>query len=104
MYGSSFCSWTVSPRATSRRPIDAAAMPLPSEDTTPPVTKMKRVVPFVGASGMRVIPSDRVYISQQRRTFDKGVERAELAEDGQGKDDGEGDQLTGRVEGVDQPE
>jgi hypothetical protein len=31
------------PRATSRRPIDAAAMPLPSDETTPPVTKMKRV-------------------------------------------------------------
>src|SRR3978361_756227 len=28
------------PRASSRQPIDAAARPLPSEDTTPPVTKM----------------------------------------------------------------
>src|SRR5215218_4591054 len=99
MYGSSFCNWTVRPRATSNRPIDAAAMPLPSEDTAPPVTKMKRVVPFVGASGMGVIPSDRVYLPQQRRTFDERVERAELAEDGQCDDDREGDQLAGGVEG-----
>ena len=28
------------PRASSRQPMDAAAKPLPSEDTTPPVTKM----------------------------------------------------------------
>ena len=33
---------TENPRATSSLPIDAEAMPLPSDDTTPPVTKMKR--------------------------------------------------------------
>src|SRR5207253_2970063 len=48
MYGSNFWSWTERPRATSRRPIDAAAMPLPSEETTPPVTKMKRVRDWAG--------------------------------------------------------
>src|SRR5215207_2283978 len=48
MYGSNFCRPTVRPRDTSRRPNDDAAIPLPSEDTTPPVTKMN----FVGrASG-----------------------------------------------------
>src|SRR3954467_5984513 len=104
MYGSSFCSWTVSPRATSSRPFDRAAMPFPSEDPTPPVTKMKRVVPFEEGSGMRVIPSDRVYLPQQRRTFDERVERAELAVDGQGEDDRKRDQLTGRSEGEDQPQ
>src|SRR5271170_1249031 len=31
---------TLSPRASSRQPMEAAARPLPSEDTTPPVTKM----------------------------------------------------------------
>src|SRR5271155_1386775 len=31
---------TLSPRASRRQPIEAAARPLPSEDTTPPVTKM----------------------------------------------------------------
>src|SRR5258708_38673890 len=45
MYGSNFWSCTSSPRATSRRPIDAAAMPLPRDETTPPVMKMKRVSP-----------------------------------------------------------
>src|SRR5215218_5470773 len=43
MYGSNFWRATLRPRETSRRPIDAAAIPLPSEETTPPVTKMKRV-------------------------------------------------------------
>src|SRR6478752_8035176 len=31
---------TLRPRSTSSRPNDAAAMPFPREDTTPPVTKM----------------------------------------------------------------
>src|SRR5229473_2932022 len=31
---------TLMPRASRRQPIEAAARPLPSEDTTPPVTKM----------------------------------------------------------------
>src|SRR3954469_11340809 len=31
---------TLSPRSTSNRPREAAAMPFPREDTTPPVTKM----------------------------------------------------------------
>src|SRR5687767_13354053 len=44
MYGSNFWSATFRPRATSSRPIEAAAMPLPSEETTPPVTKMNFVV------------------------------------------------------------
>src|SRR5215218_4207716 len=40
MYGSNFCIVTLRPRSTSSRPSDAAAMPFPREDTTPPVTKM----------------------------------------------------------------
>src|SRR5215208_6749617 len=43
MYGSNFWIVTDSPRATSNRPREAAAMPFPSAETTPPVTKMKRV-------------------------------------------------------------
>src|SRR6202034_13376 len=31
---------TLSPRASRRQPMEAAARPLPREDTTPPVTKM----------------------------------------------------------------
>src|SRR5689334_18628425 len=44
MYGSSFCIRTFSPRPSSSIPIDALASPLPSELTTPPVTKMNLVI------------------------------------------------------------
>src|ERR1700733_8340338 len=37
-YGSNFWSCTCSPRAFSRRPSEAATIPFPSADTTPPVT------------------------------------------------------------------
>src|SRR5437899_7627397 len=37
-YGSNFWSWTRRPRAFSSRPSDAATIPLPSAETTPPVT------------------------------------------------------------------
>ena len=43
-YGSSFWMVTATPRLLSSRPIDAVAMPLPTELTTPPVTKMYLVV------------------------------------------------------------
>src|SRR5215467_13075465 len=39
-YGSNFIRLTVRPRLSSKHPIEAAASPLPNEDTTPPVTKM----------------------------------------------------------------
>src|SRR5271168_195869 len=39
-YGSHFWRVTRSPRLSSRQPIEAAATPLPREETTPPVTKM----------------------------------------------------------------
>src|SRR3954462_706087 len=39
MYGSKFCIWTFSPRALRSRPSELAVMPLPSDETTPPVTK-----------------------------------------------------------------
>src|ERR1039457_7720028 len=38
--GSNFIRLILMPRASSRQPMEAAARPLPSEDTTPPVTKM----------------------------------------------------------------
>src|SRR5438445_7442475 len=38
-YGSNFGSCACSPRACSRRPSEAATIPLPSAETTPPVTK-----------------------------------------------------------------
>src|SRR5215475_12481416 len=38
-YGSNFWSWTRNPRALSRRPSEAATIPFPRAETTPPVTK-----------------------------------------------------------------
>jgi hypothetical protein len=35
---------TLSPRASRTAPKDAAAIPFPKEETTPPVTKIKRVI------------------------------------------------------------
>src|SRR5215831_6698698 len=39
-YGSNFCSATRRPLLSSRQPMLDAAIPLPSDETTPPVTKM----------------------------------------------------------------
>src|SRR5690348_6211067 len=38
-YGSNFCSCTFRPRALRSRPSEAATIPFPRADTTPPVTK-----------------------------------------------------------------
>src|SRR6266496_1219870 len=58
MYGSNFCIVTASPRSTSRRPNEAAAMPFPREETTPPVTKMYLVAfgPVVIDSPLKCVP------------------------------------------------
>ena len=40
MYGSNFCMVTLYPRAFKSLPREAAVIPLPRPDTTPPVTKM----------------------------------------------------------------
>src|ERR1022692_965515 len=37
-YGSNFCNVTRNPRLSSRHPMEAAAMPFPNDETTPPVT------------------------------------------------------------------
>src|ERR1051325_4503493 len=50
-YGSNFCSVTLRPRLSSRQPIDAAAIPLPSDETTPPVTKMYLAISFRALHG-----------------------------------------------------
>src|SRR5262245_6519340 len=52
MYGSIFWSVTRKPRASRSEPMDAEASPLPSDDTTPPVTKMY----FVGTSPLLLGP------------------------------------------------
>src|SRR5437763_1857341 len=50
MYGSSLTIATLSPRASRIAPSEAEAIPLPSEDTTPPVTNTKRVMVECGNS------------------------------------------------------
>src|SRR5690554_3364498 len=44
MYGSSLSMVTLRPRASRIAASEADAMPLPREDTTPPVTKIYRVM------------------------------------------------------------
>src|SRR4051812_33560019 len=46
---------TRSPRFSSSAPIDADARPLPSDDTTPPVTKMNLVCLPGGRPAMRLL-------------------------------------------------
>src|SRR6478752_804722 len=48
MYGSSFIIVTRRPRASRIAASDAAVIPLPSEDTTPPVTKIRGVTGLLG--------------------------------------------------------
>src|SRR5689334_5152210 len=43
MYGSSFMFATLRPRFSMSAPIDAETMPLPSDETTPPVTNTNLV-------------------------------------------------------------
>ena len=50
MYGSSFIMLILRPRASRMAPSEAEAMPLPSEDTTPPVTNTKRAMEYTVAS------------------------------------------------------
>src|SRR5579871_4465034 len=45
-YGSNFWQVTVNPRLSSRQPIDAAAMPFPNDETTPPVTNINLAIRF----------------------------------------------------------
>src|SRR6187551_2768129 len=62
-YGSSFCITTRRPRAVRRLPRLAAVRPLPSEETTPPVTKMCLVTPepVLITTGFQRITRDRVF-------------------------------------------
>src|SRR6266566_4012266 len=51
-YGSHFCRVTLKPRLSRRQPIEEAATPFPSEETTPPVTKI-----YFGAIRVARVPS-----------------------------------------------
>ena len=47
IYGSTFIRETERPLDSRRAPKDAAAMPFPKEETTPPVTKMYLVFAII---------------------------------------------------------
>src|SRR6185437_3453223 len=51
MYGSSLTMVTLRPRASRMAPREAEAMPLPNEETTPPVTKTNWVICWTPESG-----------------------------------------------------
>src|SRR5919199_885201 len=53
-YGSNFCTCTLRPRALRSRPSEAATIPLPRPETTPPVTNTY----FVARSVVTVSPRD----------------------------------------------
>src|SRR5947209_9900320 len=73
-YGSNFWSWTRRPRALSSRPSEAATIPLPSADTTPPVTKT-----YFGARALTGFQGSRVggRRSKLGRGLDEVVQPAE---------------------------
>src|SRR5438552_6196739 len=68
-YGSSFWSVSRRPRALSNRPKEAEAIPLPSDDTTPPVTTTIfaiALVPLRKRSIGRALPERRPSLFEDR--------------------------------------
>src|SRR3954462_13918249 len=62
MYGSSVSMVTLSPRDSRIAAREAAAIPLPKEDTTPPVTNTNLVIALGAERHVReiqIIPQDR---------------------------------------------
>src|ERR1700730_10524432 len=57
-YGSHFCRVTLKPRLSRRQPIEEAATPFPSEETTPPVTKIYfgAILAALGPLGLSSLP------------------------------------------------
>src|SRR3954469_21374630 len=84
-YGSNFWSWTRSPRAFSRRPSEAATIPFPSAETTPPVTKTyfgaRALTGFQGStpSGGRLLGSwtDEYSELRQRQRGERATDPAD---------------------------
>src|SRR5512132_4225682 len=79
-YGSNFCTCTLSPRALSRRPSEAAVMPLPSEDTTPPVTKTYFVGSLTGRA-RSCKPAERVELAEYGGSLDQRTQRTSLTDE-----------------------
>src|SRR4051794_21947455 len=71
MYGSNFWSVTLKPRVSSRAPMEAAAIPLPSPDTTPPAMKMYFVLmmsspPFDSTAACRQPAAEKILTPGRR--------------------------------------
>src|SRR6476659_268025 len=76
-YGSNFWSWTRRPRALSRRPSEAATIPFPRAETTPPVTKTYfGARALTGGQGTSGFGCTR---SRLLRGLDEGVQPVERA-------------------------
>src|SRR5664279_5575070 len=75
MYGSSFWIDTETPRLLSKRPSEAAVIPLPSELTTPPVKKMYFAILIYGEAALR---STR---NRDLRGVDRGIARLRVTGD-----------------------
>src|SRR3954452_3495991 len=91
-YGSNFWTSTFRPRAFSSRPRDAAVMPFPRDDTTPPVTKTYLVAHPAPApakpppaliarlrrayGGCSALPPEPVEVAEDRRSLDQLAEGA----------------------------
>src|SRR3954447_1330970 len=81
MYGSNFWSRTRSPRCSNSMPIDAQVNPLPSELTTPPVTKMCLAITVprgavIGMGGRGGLSIRSVYHDGDGRVYGREVEQA----------------------------
>src|SRR3954447_18701683 len=73
-YGSNFCSCTFRPRALRSRPSDAATIPFPRADTTPPVTKT-----YLGARELTGFEGSRVGGRAPGGSGRRGPERQPVA-------------------------
>src|ERR1700756_671740 len=73
-YGSNFWSWTRRPRALSSRPSDAATIPFPRADTTPPVTKT-----YFGARALTGFQGSRTRGRRPARASGRRPERQPVA-------------------------
>src|SRR5689334_8618316 len=80
MYGSILRCVTRSPRLSISAPIEAEASPLPSEETTPPVTKMNLVLTLAMrclSPGPVVVLAAQIFLGllqiRRRVDFDRGL-------------------------------
>src|SRR3990172_2898510 len=67
MYGSIFWRVTRNPRASRSAPMEAAAIPLPREETTPPVTKMILIGTSSSFRGAEPLARQRPFLFPGRR-------------------------------------